>query len=61
MFLSSLEELSTGYYFLEVLHNFHPKTVDLPKVYLKPKSEYEILQNYKLLSNCFIRLGWKKF
>jgi hypothetical protein len=35
--------------------------VDLSKVYLKPKNEYEVLQNYKQLSGCFIKLGWKKF
>jgi hypothetical protein len=35
--------------------------VDLSKVYLKPKNEYEVLQNYKLLSSCFSKLGWKKF
>jgi hypothetical protein len=37
IFLSSCEELASGYYFLEVLHNFHPKNVDLSKLYLKPK------------------------
>lgn len=35
--------------------------MDLSKVYLKPKNEYEVLQNYKLLSVCFVKLGWKKF
>ena len=46
---------------MEVLHNFHPKSVDLSKVYLKPKNEYEVLQNYKLLAGSFAKLGWKKF
>lgn len=44
-----------------MLHNFHPKNVDLSKVFLKPKNEYEVLQNYKLLSGSFVKLGWKKF
>jgi hypothetical protein len=38
IFLSSLDELSSAYCLLEVLHNYHPKAVDLSKVYLKPKN-----------------------
>jgi hypothetical protein len=61
IFIISAEELSSGYVFLEVLQNFHHKTVDLSKAYIKPKNEYEVLQNYKHLLACFGKIGWKKF
>ena len=38
LYITSIEELATGYIFLEVLHNFHGKTVDLTRVYVKPKN-----------------------
>ncbi len=28
---------------------------------MKPKDDYEILQNYKHLLSAFVKLGWKKF
>ena len=60
IFISSTAELATGYLFLEILHNYHPKNVDLSKLYIRPKNQYEVLQNYKLLAQCFAKLGWKK-
>lgn len=60
IFISSTAELATGYHFLEILHYYHPKNVEISKSYLKPKNEFEVLQNYKLLANCFAKLGWKK-
>ena len=35
--------------------------MDLSKADIKPKNEYEVLQNYKHLVNCFSKVGWKKF
>ena len=61
IFITTLEEMSSGAVFLAVLHNFHPKVVTLSKINHKPKNEYEVLQNYKHLLNCFSKIGWKKF
>ena len=60
MFIRDSSELASGYYFLELLHIFHPKTVTLSKVYIQPNNQYETLQNYKHLCQCFAHLGWKK-
>jgi hypothetical protein len=40
---------------------YYPKKVDLTKTYMKPKDDFEILQNYKQLLSAFIKLGCNKF
>lgn len=59
--VNSAKDLGSGYAFLQLIHAYHPKAVDLTKIYFKPKNHFEILQNYKLLLGAFGKLGWKKF
>lgn len=55
------KDLKSGRIFLETIHIYHQKYVDLSKTYVKPKNNFEVLQNYKQLMNCFQALRWKKF
>lgn len=59
--IETIKDLKPGNAFLETIHRYHPKYVELSKVYIKPKNNFEVLQNYKQLSNCFHNLGWKRF
>jgi hypothetical protein len=59
--INNADELSSGNCFLELIHSYHPKSVDLSKAYIKPKNDYEVLQNFKCLVQAFSKLGWKRF
>ena len=38
--IKSIDELANGYLFMEIIHKYHPKVVDLSKIYVKSKSKY---------------------
>ena len=55
--ISSLEQLAIGVVFSELLNILFPGKVPLAKVFIRPKSDYEVLENFKLLSSAFQKLG----
>jgi RP/EB family microtubule-associated protein len=58
--ISNLEQLATGVTFCELLNILHPNRIQIAKVYIRPKGEYEIEQNFKLLASAFQKIGLKQ-
>ena len=46
-------DLKGGNLFLEILHVHFPQKINLTKVYIKPKTSFEIGQNFKYLAQIF--------
>lgn len=58
--IASLEQLATGVTFCELLSLLHPGRVQTARVYIKPRSEFEVEQNFKLLANACLKLGLRQ-
>lgn len=58
--ISSLEQLATGVTFCELLNILYPNRMQIAKVYIRPKNEYETEQNFKLLAQAFQKIGLRQ-
>jgi hypothetical protein len=58
--LSKIEQLGAGYTYCELLELVCPGKVPLSKVHWRAKSEYEFISNFKLLQQCFLKLGLQR-
>ena len=58
--LATVDELGKGDIYCRLIHHFHPGSVQLSKVLMEPKMEYESILNLKYLQNALERLGSTK-
>jgi RP/EB family microtubule-associated protein len=58
--ISSLEQLATGVTYCELLNILYPNRIQIAKVYIRPKNDYEVDQNFKLLASAFQKIGLKQ-
>lgn len=57
MNLSKIEQLGAGSAYCQLLDMMYPGKVSLAKVNWKAKSEYEFINNFKILQQSFNKLG----
>lgn len=58
--ITSLEQLATGVTFCELLNILHPNRIQIAKVYIRPKNDFEVEQNFKLLAQAFQKIGLRQ-
>lgn len=55
--ISKIEQLGSGAVYCQILDSMYPGKVNLSKVNWKAKTEYDFIQNLKILQQSFIKLG----
>lgn len=58
--ITTIEQTATGAVACQVMDILYPGVVPLHKINWKPIQEYEIIQNYKILQQVFIKQGIKQ-
>jgi len=58
--INKIEQLGSGSIYCQILDVIHPGKVSLSKVNWKAKSDYEFINNFKILQNSFDKLGIKR-
>ncbi|OMJ73365.1 hypothetical protein SteCoe_27954 [Stentor coeruleus] len=57
IYVSSLDELSTGVIYCEIVNQMHPRSVQMSRVNSRAKLEYEFIANFKLLQQALEKNG----
>ncbi|GKT32694.1 Microtubule-associated protein RP/EB like protein [Aduncisulcus paluster] len=57
----TIQDLSSGSAFLQILHIMYPKIVNISRVHFEATSVYEKEKNFKLLQYCLDKIGAKIF
>lgn len=57
IYVSSLDELSTGVAYCEILNQIHPRSVQMTRVNTRARLEYEFLANFKQLQQALEKNG----
>lgn len=55
--IAHLEQLSTGVVFCELFNVLYPGKIPLSRVFIRPKGDFEVLENFKLLTTTFQKSG----
>jgi RP/EB family microtubule-associated protein len=59
--LSKIEQLGSGAVYCQVVDVVHPGKIAMSKVNWKAKSEYEFINNFRLLQDSFNKIGIKRY
>ena len=58
--LTKIEQCGTGAVYCQIMDKLYPGTFNFSAVKWNAKSDYEYMDNYKVLNNAFIKNGVKK-